>query len=502
MLEEFSFVLMACLSGCAVSGCLVKAGIVRTAVLTPVIGILMYLMVSLPLLAFGVHGKALAYAFCLAIAGGAVFSLSPMERRRLILRLSTILSGLGLSLLVLAGLVFLSHEFPAARATKDSFGYLLSAAVIAEDGSVELARSIDVLKRLAVIPLMHVTGSVESLGYSVSVTPLFGVLTMAVLGWGIRQEHRVHRLDARVSTVLIIVSLAYLLSVNRFGYMFFYINGHMMFAFFLLVAVVFGSAAGREHDRRLLLVSALAYAMLPWLRVEGVLVGSIFVAIHAASSALGTRDRLIVALPFAISGLVWWGVVIPGRSSSFVLSLADPAFGNLVVLGALIMFVLACGASCWVRRWSTMAVLAAMVGALLVLLLAGRGDIIGFSASVLWKNMNRSSDWGYFWYVIPVMVLLCTVSTRVTDEKRYIYGIAAYMILLLILPVLRDNPYRIGSSDSGNRMLIHVIPLMMLYVLGTAGAMLGRKEAPAVDGLTEPGRDSSSGVIRAVRAQG
>jgi hypothetical protein len=475
MIDELLFVVSCCLWGYAVlSSITAGGGPARAAVVAPVIGVLLYLLCSFVLLAIGSYSKTASYLMSLAIASTGLVIVWSRGRSCVTARLKGSFTGFVLSVACLVVVVWLSHQFPAVRVTKDSLGYLLSATVVSEFGSFEHARSIDVLKRLAVISLMHATGAMQALGYSISITPIFGMMTLALLGLAIHEEYRRQNASAWITAVVVILAVGYLVSINRFAYMFFYINGHMMFACFLLAAIVFGAVASRDQSRGFLLLSALAYAVLPWLRVEGVLVGGLFLAMHTTSSELVLRDRLLLVVPFVATGLGWWAHVVPSVTVISHPSLFDPMIGNIAALLALIFFVVVCRNSNLVRRWGPPAILLVLLAALLVLSTIDSGQVVATSFDAMWANMTRLEDWGYFWLIVPVVSLVVFIARHDDSRRWYLYGIVAYMILLLALPVLRDNPYRVGSSDSGNRMLIHVMPLMLLYLCTIAATYLGR----------------------------
>lgn len=74
-------------------------------------------------------------------------------------------------------------------------------------------------------------------------------------------------------------------------------------------------------------------------------------------------------------------------------------------------------------------------------------------------------NWYLFWvFFLFVSIFVGIYSPKTEHQKLYIYLIAIFFIQIVFLGALRE-PYHLNWSDSANRMLIHIIPIMLLFII-------------------------------------
>lgn len=91
-----------------------------------------------------------------------------------------------------------------------------------------------------------------------------------------------------------------------------------------------------------------------------------------------------------------------------------------------------------------------------------------FSAIIL--NMTLKGNWGAIWRVILPLFILALFLPRFKYENFLLNGILSYFFLLYLLGFMRPFPYYARVSDSANRMLIHIIPIVLFYLFLKFGA--------------------------------
>jgi hypothetical protein len=110
-----------------------------------------------------------------------------------------------------------------------------------------------------------------------------------------------------------------------------------------------------------------------------------------------------------------------------------------------------------------------LVGGGALLLLAGllilnpRNVIIGVEVTL--QNMLVYGQWGVIWYVVLVGLILAFTQRRFKDESFLVLIMVIYFLLLIALGWLRTKVYHLGRFDSGNRMLTHILPLAVYYLM-------------------------------------
>lgn len=444
------------------------------AALGPGLGYVIFVLMALPLAAAGKFGIFISLAAgsiagipltVLALANGAA-------RRRTV---QYLLAGTAVTA-ILVTLVFVWVTFfNGTRLTKDSIRYLIIAASLESSGSLPTIGASDILKRMLAIPVLHTPGIAAGAGYSKAITPLSGVLTCTALLWiGSRALSR-FKVSGKHQIMAAGLVLFLLLSTNRIIYMFWYVNGHMFFALFLLTAVGTVWLSLTERQPGYLFPASLAFASLAVLRPEGAMISAVFLTPLLASPEVSRRNKVLTTLPFGLAALFWYGVMLPSYLP------ANAGAFNAIVPGYLFlafgMCLLAVSAD-WppLRRcmpampWVIVVLLAVV---LLVLDQIDR-DIFRASLNALVTNARPGGKglWMGLWAALAITALGGAFMANSKDRAVLLAGILAFFLLLLVFPSLRSHHYRVGESDSGNRMLLHIVPVVVLFIYVIVGNAL------------------------------
>ena len=82
------------------------------------------------------------------------------------------------------------------------------------------------------------------------------------------------------------------------------------------------------------------------------------------------------------------------------------------------------------------------------------------------SNLIATGYWGSFWWTFgPLVVLMAIFGPRLKREDVWLEVLGGGLLLILLLGVIRSSPYRLGWGDSGNRMLVHLAPLVVMYTV-------------------------------------
>jgi membrane protein implicated in regulation of membrane protease activity len=76
--------------------------------------------------------------------------------------------------------------------------------------------------------------------------------------------------------------------------------------------------------------------------------------------------------------------------------------------------------------------------------------------------------------------------------------VTTFLPLVFLLAFLRDGAYRVGATDSLNRMWIQIIPLAVLYVM----AAIALDRVDQVDGEDRDGTDADASDEQAALTPG
>jgi len=240
------------------------------------------------------------------------------------------------------------------------------------------------------------------------------------------------------------------------------LNSHAVCAGFLSLAVALAERRDPATGRRtgVSLVSLLA-AGLALTRMEGLILSAIVIAFLVALSPVKRRDLIVLGLVGVCAPAPYYLRLATASEAGSVLS--PPRI--LMTLAGSLLFVVTIWvvthprARLLVARFS---LLAFPVVALVACLLHPDSALESLTALV--GNALATGNWGtLWWWLLPATVVVALAPNPTGEQQAWTALLAALLALLAFLGALRQFPYRLGWGDSGNRMLVHVAPIFVLY---------------------------------------
>ena len=448
--------------------------------MAPIVGTAVYSLGGLLLVGFGVFGTITA----LLLASGVAVALTSLPRVvgrglppwRTLLVASGAAGAIGVTLSTVVQTLHLT------RVTPDSMDYLTMAGSLERYGQMVQFLPDLLLKRQLVTGLLHTTGVLTGRGYFPSVTIILAISGIATMVWLGNRALQMYAVPGRWRWAILGSAAVFVISTNRVLYDLFYVNGHVAFAGWLLAGVGFswyGVASGRWS---LLGLSAIAFAALVPLRADAVVVAMLFILAIVASRDVPMWGRWVIVIPFTITTVVWYGVILYPYLPDTEYRLTGTATANIAVALGLVVVV----AATYVPK------IAIAVKISPWLMLAGIASFVAFRAhqwpwilskslSATGANIGGSGLWSSFWWVVPLLVGAAIIVVVVPHQRMLLFGLASYPIALLAFAYLRGSAYRVGPGDSANRMLMHVVFIAVLYVIVAAG--VAYREAAKSDEL-------------------
>lgn len=374
---------------------------------------------------------------------------------------SLVILGLG----TVSGLIALTWAVPLVNVTADSFRYLSVAQFLAADGAAGEMHVLLLQKRGLATGALHALADIEP-GYLRAVGPLVALSTVALLAMAV-QEH-VGGLDERLRRWLLLGAAALLVTNHRFLFSAFYINGHVLFAAWLLLVVVtvLGLRRGVVRGSRSVLPAALALAALVVTRPEGALVALVAVAPVVVDIDIPVATRRMLLLAIGATTAAWHGIVLGLQVRMEELEMSVPAMTGL----GIVVIVLALGLP-WLDRWlgrPWLHVAHGLAWALLFALTVREPGIMLDSIEATVENVVWDGRWGASLLVLATLLVVALVARRVRAEDAVVFPVFMFVPLMALLAYLRGAAYRDGPGDSLNRMIIHILPVAILLLALTA----------------------------------
>lgn len=272
--------------------------------------------------------------------------------------------------------------------------------------------------------------------------------------------------NKRLVLVLSILASLVLFSTYFIVFQFFYIHNSLISAVYLFMAVcAFWLAAVEKKDAWVILgiLGLLGFSLA---RNESPIFALIFLLLVISADRIPYQTRLRSIFPYLFALTLWYGYLLIRMGTGT--KILDPE-KTLIIIGALV----ACGILVlsselkWVKRTLLPHLPKIMLGTLLLLLVLMavlKTEHMKGSLTVSILNMLRYGRWGITWLVFSLLFLVSLLGPRIPREELFFYGITSFFSTLLALAYFR-LPYRIGWYDSANRMLTHILPIIVLYVL-------------------------------------
>jgi hypothetical protein len=69
------------------------------------------------------------------------------------------------------------------------------------------------------------------------------------------------------------------------------------------------------------------------------------------------------------------------------------------------------------------------------------------------------------WVAALGLLAVALLVQRVPDSRLWTVPILGFGLLYWLLPLLRDGAWRVGTGDSGNRILAHIIAVVVMFLV-------------------------------------
>ena len=285
---------------------------------------------------------------------------------------------------------------------------------------------------------------------------------------------------ARSALALALLAVGGLATSYFIVFLFFYIGNNFVAAYYCFVAAVALWLAIEEGNWWWLVPGTLSALFFFLVRFEAPLFVLALLAVLLAHREVPYRVRLVVVLPLLVAMALWLSFLLAISTDASYAVLRNQ---NLLVLLGLFGLT---AVAVLVSRYPPMERLLAAGPGILLLALAAFLVFLAFTASdhlasnflSLGVNLINYGRWGPVWIIAAV--LFTVVTTLRSGPKMGNLGplIVIFMLIIVELGAIRSRPYRVGWGDSGNRIMLVVLPLLLFYVLVKfGGAMAAHRPA-------------------------
>jgi hypothetical protein len=245
----------------------------------------------------------------------------------------------------------------------------------------------------------------------------------------------------------------------------FYIHVNMisgLYMYLLVFAIDKMQQEPRGGYALLALLSLIAFSLL---RIEAPLFAVAILLLTTFRKGWSYVDRLRLILPFTLFIMAWYARVyfmLPDNPDLLSKGLAIAIIAGLVGFG---LFAVCSGVklSDPVVKQTHVLTLSGLLLVTVAFTFVKPEHMFTSFINIV-RNILVSGDWGLTWYVILFFATqLYFVGWRSMERHWLLVVVVGYCLLVNNLAYFTSS-YRDGASDSGNRLVLQVLPLVILYL--------------------------------------
>jgi hypothetical protein len=249
----------------------------------------------------------------------------------------------------------------------------------------------------------------------------------------------------------------------------FYIHNNFAASTFLWLASALFWLGTRLRRESLFVPAGLLLLAFSLTRTETPMAAAILLA-ALATTGIRRATLLQILLPITTVILLWYGRLYLLIGEGTHILNPERVILCIVPIAALTAAALLSPASLWkAAAPRTASIVLGLLAILLVTLFILKPEHMLSSCQNLFRNLTGGGGWGITWRSMALLSLLAFFRPKFLHQEIFSTTAAAYVLLILVMAGARV-PYRVSWWDSANRMLVHLLPIVLFYVTARLGS--------------------------------
>jgi len=410
---------------------------------------------------YSVYFSAVSQMVFLVVLAMTTLALFWANIRQGSLSRDSILLG-GASLVVLTGACFLVDLLRIVTMTPDS-SYMARFGQNIGLGNYEASRMVFSMWG-PLVPFIHsITNLLDQKLYW-QYQPVLSLDFVAIVFYTIYTVIREQK-SILQSCVAATVLVSLMAISNIFLFHVFYIHVNIISALymylFVFALVKLQQQPGRAYEL-LALLSLIAFSLV---RLEAPLFVIIILLVTSFRQGWSYVNRLKLIIPFTVLFVAWHArvyFILPENSDLLTKQLAITFISVLVGFG---LFTIVSGLKVLdpiVKRTPFLTLIGLVLVSIIFTIIKPEHMLTSLKSIV--RNILVDGDWGLTWYVIFFLAAELYFASRDATERHLMFMVLVTYILLVYNLAYFTNSYRIGATDSANRLVLQALPLVLLYL--------------------------------------
>lgn len=428
-------------------------------------GLLLHVINGMVLIGVGIGLSQLSIVLSatLELSAALIYVLSKKTPKTLFERKS-IWTILGIGAIYLA-IVFFFYTFNYSFITNDSLYLILMGKDLIQSGFAEWYYASPASMGIY-MGLIQSMGMLFGLDYVWFIQPVLSLILIVVfIYFGYRSVSRyIHK--KWLSALLVIGAIVVFETSDLPFAMFEYIHTNLSSGLFLFLVVLSLYHAIDEENESWLVVGGFALISFGLMRIENVIMALVLIFFYLASGKLTRKQSSLTFIPYlAIQG-IWYFSVYFMEIDTFLSSM-DKIQIMLTSLACFAMiFVIL------ISQWRLLQRILEWAGRILPFFLLVVWSVLGIMNPTHYFTNLRSlgldlfvtGNWGSFWYAAVFLFIISYFIGHFPQKRLLLRFMVSFVAIIEILGFFRV-PYHDEWTDSANRMMIHIAPLVLFFVI-------------------------------------
>jgi len=452
------------------------------AIASPLLGLIVYIFNFLFLLLFRIHPSIVLLT---SMIGGEILLFTGLQiliranRSSFISRLTLYYLIIGL---IFGGLIWLFTRFNFSFATNDSLYIIIMAHNLLDTGLTKFY-FLSPAGNGIVVAILQTIGMLFGNDYTGCIQPVISICFFGLFLYFAGRSLKQNKVKNWISIIFLVILMSILLTSKAITIFTTYIHTNFDTGVFLALAMISLLYAINEKNDAWLFFCSLFFLTFVFTRVENIIFAVVIITACLADGKIENRKIRKVFLPSLIAQLVWFYVIQSLQSNVFTDQLS-PKMIKIVMVGiVLLIFMLFFVEFQTIKRiiqgnfFKIYPYLLILV--FLSLLIIQWSNTVN-NIKIVAQNLYFAGLWNTTWWFITIVGIYVIINgPKIPHEQFYIYLISTFITTIFLLGAFR-MPYHLNFGDSANRMVAHILPIILYYLIEKIGVLLERISNPRV----------------------
>jgi hypothetical protein len=386
------------------------------------------------------------------------------------------------------GLAYFFYKFNYSFASNDTLIMIIYARNILETGlSKWYFASPSGMGIL--IPIFQTLGLLFGNEYTWFLQPVISIIFFSLFIYFCYRSLKKYHVASWLAFCLPIILVGVMASSNIVLVFTTYIHTNFDSALFLFLSVISLVSYFEDNNENWLVFTTIFLIIFGLTRVENVFYAILVILVFLADGKMPFKKRLTTFLPYLVFQFLWCFLVLTLRtnipSDQISPEMMVVVLAGILGVGLMTLF----SEKKWIKPILTRYLakffpILLFIPVLVVLLLSPTTTLANIVT--ITENMFIIGLWWSLWWFILILFIVTKIfSPRVNQELNYLNMISAFFVMVIFLGYFRE-PYRLSWADSANRMFVHILPIVLIYLLDKLGIWFEKSKS----GIKKPALDS------------